>query len=126
MALKKKQLVAEGKLDKHGRPNEQTPPEYLRSLPAPNSAAQVSPCPCLPAHNNVRPCACGDPDLSHPVPLALSGAVKARAVRSSPGEAVRSAQRGALAPYSCSSLHCCILQGRAHPGRCAERAAHGL
>lgn len=34
MALKKKQLIAEGKLDKHGRPNEQTPVEYLRSLPA--------------------------------------------------------------------------------------------
>ena len=34
MALKKKQLIAEGKLDKHGRPNEATPVEYLRSLPA--------------------------------------------------------------------------------------------
>ena len=33
MAQKKKQLVAEGKLDKHGRPNENTPKEYLRSLP---------------------------------------------------------------------------------------------
>ena len=33
MAQKKKQLVAEGKLDKHGRPNESTPKEYLRSLP---------------------------------------------------------------------------------------------
>lgn len=32
MAQKKKQLIAEGKLDKHGRPNEQTPKEYLRSL----------------------------------------------------------------------------------------------
>jgi H/ACA ribonucleoprotein complex subunit 4 len=31
-ALRKKQLVAEGKLDKHGRPNEKTPPEYLRAL----------------------------------------------------------------------------------------------
>uniref|UniRef100_A0A7S3QY34 PUA domain-containing protein n=1 Tax=Dunaliella tertiolecta TaxID=3047 RepID=A0A7S3QY34_DUNTE len=29
----KKKLVAEGKLDKHGRPNENTPKEYLRSLP---------------------------------------------------------------------------------------------
>ena len=35
MALKKKQLIAEGKLDKHGRPTEATPVEYLRSLPAP-------------------------------------------------------------------------------------------
>ena len=33
MAQKKKQLVAEGKLDKFGRPNESTPKEYLRSLP---------------------------------------------------------------------------------------------
>ena len=32
-AAKKKQLIAEGKLDKHGRPNENTPAEYLRSLP---------------------------------------------------------------------------------------------
>ena len=44
MALKKKQLVTEGKLDKHGRPNEQTPPEYLRSLPgASTAAAEVRP-----------------------------------------------------------------------------------
>lgn len=34
MAQKKKQLIAEGLLDKHGRPNEKTPKEYLRSLPA--------------------------------------------------------------------------------------------
>ena len=42
MALKKKQLVAEGKLDKHGRPNEQTPPEYLRSLPGTSTAAAAA------------------------------------------------------------------------------------
>ncbi|KAL6763199.1 centromere/microtubule binding protein [Haematococcus lacustris] len=29
----KKKLIAENKLDKHGRPNENTPKEYLRSLP---------------------------------------------------------------------------------------------
>eukprot|EP00198_Chlamydomonas_reinhardtii_P013963 XP_001703300.1 centromere/microtubule binding protein [Chlamydomonas reinhardtii] len=29
----KKKLITEGKLDKHGRPNENTPKEYLRSLP---------------------------------------------------------------------------------------------
>ncbi|KAG2495733.1 hypothetical protein HYH03_006331 [Edaphochlamys debaryana] len=29
----KKKLIADGKLDKHGRPNENTPKEYLRSLP---------------------------------------------------------------------------------------------
>ncbi|KAK9813175.1 hypothetical protein WJX72_010125 [[Myrmecia] bisecta] len=33
MAQKKKQLVAEGKLDKYGRPNQDTPKEYLRALP---------------------------------------------------------------------------------------------
>ena len=32
MALKKKALIAEGKLSKHGKPNESTPKEYLRSL----------------------------------------------------------------------------------------------
>ncbi|KDD74004.1 hypothetical protein H632_c1661p0 [Helicosporidium sp. ATCC 50920] len=32
-AQKKKQLIAEGKLDKHGRPNENTPAEYLRAIP---------------------------------------------------------------------------------------------
>lgn len=42
MAQKKKQLVAEGKLDKHGRPNENTPKEYLRSLPD-VAAAKVRP-----------------------------------------------------------------------------------
>ena len=46
MAQKKKQLVAEGKLDKHGRPNENTPKEYLRSLPdvaAPKVSCSHSP-----------------------------------------------------------------------------------
>ena len=33
MAQKKKQLIAEGKLDKHGKPNDKTPKEYLRALP---------------------------------------------------------------------------------------------
>lgn len=33
MAQRKKQLITEGKLDKHGRPNDETPPEYLRALP---------------------------------------------------------------------------------------------
>ncbi|KAF6257961.1 centromere/microtubule-binding protein cbf5 [Scenedesmus sp. NREL 46B-D3] len=32
-AAKKKQLIAEGKLDKYGKPNENTPAEYLRALP---------------------------------------------------------------------------------------------
>lgn len=31
---RKKQMIAEGLLDKHGRPNEKTPPEYLRALEA--------------------------------------------------------------------------------------------
>lgn len=34
-ALKKKQLIAEGLLDKHGKPNEKTPKEYMRSLAEP-------------------------------------------------------------------------------------------
>lgn len=33
MALLKKKLIADGKLDKHGKANENTPKEYLRSLP---------------------------------------------------------------------------------------------
>lgn len=42
MAQKKKQLVAEGLLDKHGRPNEKTPKEYLRALPDTKPAAVPS------------------------------------------------------------------------------------
>eukprot|EP00887_Chlorella_sp_A99_P004023 scaffold11.g4023.t1 len=42
MAQKKKQLIAEGKLDKHGRPTEATPKEYLRSLAAEPSAAPAA------------------------------------------------------------------------------------
>lgn len=33
----KKKLIAEGKLDKHGRPNEATPKEYLRCVKSPRS-----------------------------------------------------------------------------------------
>lgn len=40
-ALKKKQLIAEGLLDKHGKPNDKTPKEYTRSLSEP----QTSPAP---------------------------------------------------------------------------------
>ena len=59
MAQKKKQLVAEGKLDKHGRPNENTPKEYLRSLPD-VSPAKV-PLPTCNPHN------CSPSDV-YPVP----------------------------------------------------------
>jgi H/ACA ribonucleoprotein complex subunit 4 len=38
-AQKKKAMVAEGTLDKHGRPNEKTPKEYLRALPATGEGA---------------------------------------------------------------------------------------
>ena len=31
-AQRKKQMIAEGLLDKHGRPNDKTPPEYLRAI----------------------------------------------------------------------------------------------
>ncbi|KAM7522205.1 hypothetical protein LguiA_012107 [Lonicera macranthoides] len=37
-ASMKKKLVAEGKLDKHGKPNESTPAEWLRNVPLPAGA----------------------------------------------------------------------------------------
>lgn len=42
MAQKKKQLIADGLLDKHGRPNEKTPTEYLRSLSAEKTGNEKS------------------------------------------------------------------------------------
>jgi H/ACA ribonucleoprotein complex subunit 4 len=50
-AAKKKQLIAEGKLDKHGRPNENTPAEYLRALPdlQQQAAAAAKPAAATPA-----------------------------------------------------------------------------
>eukprot|EP00793_Prasinoderma_coloniale_P001636 PRCOL_00003441-RA len=39
MAVKKKALIAEGKLDKHGRPNASTPSEWLKAVPALGTAA---------------------------------------------------------------------------------------
>lgn len=42
MAQKKKKLVAEGLLDKHGRPNEKTPAEYLRALPTAEGASNAA------------------------------------------------------------------------------------
>ena len=42
MAAKKKQLVAEGKLDKRGRPTAETPAEYLRALPDVAAAAAAN------------------------------------------------------------------------------------
>ena len=42
MAQKKKQLVAAGKLDMHGRPNAETPKEYLRSLGEEGAAAAAA------------------------------------------------------------------------------------
>lgn len=45
MAQRKKQLIAEGKLDKHGRPNAETPPEYLRALPDANGCETALPRP---------------------------------------------------------------------------------
>ncbi len=43
MAQKKKQLVSEGLLDKHGRPNDKTPKEYLRALPDVKPATPAEP-----------------------------------------------------------------------------------
>lgn len=40
-ALKKKKLVAEGKLDKHGNPNEQTPEDYKKIFSAPTTNGQT-------------------------------------------------------------------------------------
>lgn len=48
VATQKKKLVSEGKLDKHGKPNDKTPPEYLRSLAAPNGSAATA-TPATPA-----------------------------------------------------------------------------
>jgi hypothetical protein len=42
-ALRKKQLISEGKLDKHGKPNDKTPPEYLRALADPCAAVVCAP-----------------------------------------------------------------------------------
>uniref|UniRef100_A0A061SBH8 H/ACA ribonucleoprotein complex subunit 4 n=1 Tax=Tetraselmis sp. GSL018 TaxID=582737 RepID=A0A061SBH8_9CHLO len=41
VATQKKKLIAEGKLDKHGKPNDKTPKEYLRSLATPAAADGV-------------------------------------------------------------------------------------
>ena len=43
MAQRKKQLITEGKLDKHGRPNAETPKEYLRALPDVAAAPPATP-----------------------------------------------------------------------------------
>ncbi|KAM7496558.1 hypothetical protein LguiA_020972 [Lonicera macranthoides] len=40
-ASMKKKLVAEGKLDKHGKPNESTPAEWLRNVPLPAGGDSV-------------------------------------------------------------------------------------
>jgi len=39
VAQNKKKLIAEGKLDKHGKPNDKTPKEYLRAVPDATAAA---------------------------------------------------------------------------------------
>ena len=41
MAQKKKSLVKEGKLDKHGKPNEATPTDYLSTMGIDKSGAPV-------------------------------------------------------------------------------------
>lgn len=48
-AAKKKQLIAEGKLDKYGRPNENTPAEYLRALPDLQAGTAAAPAPAAAA-----------------------------------------------------------------------------
>lgn len=66
MAQRKKQLITEGKLDKHGRPNDQTPPEYLRALP--DAAA---PCVPLPPPTSLLLAFC-------PLPVAICSLASAR------------------------------------------------
>lgn len=43
MASKKKALIKEGKLDKHGKPTTETPKEYLRAMPDVAAAAEATP-----------------------------------------------------------------------------------
>lgn len=40
--MRKKQLISEGKLDKHGKPNENTPAEYMRALAAAGTPAATA------------------------------------------------------------------------------------
>jgi len=47
VATQKKKLISEGKLDKHGKPNDQTPKEYLRSLSAPSGPAAAATTPAM-------------------------------------------------------------------------------
>jgi PUA domain len=77
-AVRKKQLIAEGKLDKHGRPNEQTPPEYLRALAEPAAAGAAPATTAAPSAPAVKDQAGGDE--------AANGTA---AVRSSPRTACR-------------------------------------
>ncbi|KAL0051871.1 hypothetical protein WJX82_003616 [Trebouxia sp. C0006] len=78
MAQKKKQLVAEGKLDKHGRPNETTPKEYLRSLPDVTPATKAE-----ETADGAAPMEVADPSTSGGAPdsgpPAVNGAAEAEA-----------------------------------------------
>ena len=53
LAQKKKQLIADGKLDKHGKPNDTTPKEYLRMMPDAATAA-ATPTPAATPSKKVR------------------------------------------------------------------------
>ena len=66
MAQRKKQLITEGKLDKHGRPNAETPKEYLRALPDVATAPPATPA-AAPAEVRCRHI------LGHPLPHMSHG-----------------------------------------------------
>ena len=101
MAQKKKQLIAEGKLDKHGRPNENTPKEYLRSLALP-AAAEA-----------------GGAAAAAAAPAAPAAAAAAEAEPASPaaaepgGEGEKSEKkkkaRGAGSAVLCCAVLCCAV-----------------
>ena len=69
-ALAKKTLKSEGKLDKHGRPNEKTPAEYLRAVPdvaaAAATKAATAPAAEAPAAAAAAPGAASPPDAKPP------------------------------------------------------------
>jgi hypothetical protein len=73
-ALIKKKLIAEGKLDKHGKPNEETPKEYLRSLP--DLAAAKGPAAAAPAAADAAAAtpAKADAEMAEATPAKSEGA----------------------------------------------------
>lgn len=65
VASKKKSLVAQGKLDKHGRPNESTPQSWLQEQPPINQKSDEVPSAIQPPSEKITP---GVPSAESPVP----------------------------------------------------------